>query len=345
MEKNTKEYSREALHARIWAIADELRGNMDANEFKNYILGFIFYKHLSEKLELHMNEELKEDGLTFTEAWEEEDYKEDLMDEGISYLGYFIEPKYLFSNIIEKAKVNTPASFIPLTLVTIIIKKRDVNELSKESDSKMNSFGDFKAYYDYVRERCIPCTDNSIKVRKVSKVARTTVQQQPLIAHGICRASFLNNKGKVPQKSGLNWGCSGAHVSKGDAYIRITMDYVRTFPKMFPPKKYVDGIENINSTGRKNRENDEVELIWDDGTVMIGLLEGQNYNKIDGMVYPKQLSSAPQKSVLGTYLRKRIGVSLDHVITMADLKRYGRYDVDISLIGEGIYYMDFSVNK
>lgn len=213
------------------------------------------------------------------------------------------------------------------------------------SDIDENSFGDFKAYYDYVRERCIPCTDNSIKVRKVSKVARTTVQQQPLIAHGICRASFLNNKGKVPQKSGLNWGCSGAHVSKGDAYIRITMDYVRTFPKMFPPKKYVDGIENINSTGRKNRENDEVELIWDDGTVMIGLLEGQNYNKIDGMVYPKQLSSAPQKSVLGTYLRKRIGVSLDHVITMADLKRYGRYDVDISLIGEGIYYMDFSVNK
>ena len=213
------------------------------------------------------------------------------------------------------------------------------------SDIDENSFGDFKAYYDYVRERCIPCTDNSIKVRKVSKVARTTVQQQPLIAHGICRASFLNNKGKVPQKSGLNWGCSGAHVSKGDAYIRITMDYVRTFPKMFPPKKYVDGIENINSTGRKNRENDEVELIWDDGTVMIGLLEGQNYNKIDGMVYPKQLSSAPQKSVLGTYLRKRIGVSLDHVITKADLKRYGRYDVDISLIGEGIYYMDFSVIK
>ena len=213
------------------------------------------------------------------------------------------------------------------------------------SDIDENSFGDFKAYYDYVRERCIPCTDNSIKVRKVSKVARTTVQQQPLIAHGICRASFLNNKGKVPQKSGLNWGCSGAHVSKGDAYIRITMDYVRTFPKMFPPKKYVDGIENINSTGRKNRENDEVELIWDDGTVMIGLLEGQNYNKIDGMVYPKQLSSAPQKSVLGTYLRKRIGVSLDHVITKSDLKKYGRTHIDISLISEGIYYMDFSVNK
>ena len=95
-----------SLESKLWAIADELRGNMDANEFKNYILGFIFYRYLSEKLELHMNEELKEDKLTFEEAWEDDDYKEDLMDEGISSLGYFLEPQYLFSNIIEKSKVN-----------------------------------------------------------------------------------------------------------------------------------------------------------------------------------------------------------------------------------------------
>ena len=95
-----------SLESKLWAIADELRGNMDANEFKNYILGFIFYRYLSEKLELYMNEELKEDKLTFEEAWEDDDYKEDLMDEGISSLGYFLEPQYLFSNIIEKSKVN-----------------------------------------------------------------------------------------------------------------------------------------------------------------------------------------------------------------------------------------------
>ena len=53
-----------SLESKLWTIADELRGNMDANEFKNYILGFIFYRYLSEKLELHMNEELKEDKLT-----------------------------------------------------------------------------------------------------------------------------------------------------------------------------------------------------------------------------------------------------------------------------------------
>ena len=77
-----------SLESKLWAIADELRGNMDANEFKNYILGFIFYRYLSEKLELHMNDELKMDRLTFEQAWEKEDYKDDLKEEGINSLGY-----------------------------------------------------------------------------------------------------------------------------------------------------------------------------------------------------------------------------------------------------------------
>ena len=44
------------LETKLWAIADELRGNMDANEFKNYMLGFIFYKYLSEKIELYLEQ-------------------------------------------------------------------------------------------------------------------------------------------------------------------------------------------------------------------------------------------------------------------------------------------------
>ena len=93
------------LESKLWAIADELRGNMDANEFKNYMLGFIFYRYLSEKLEIHLNNELEEDEITFSEAYEDETYKEDLEIEGIEALGYFIEPNLLFSSIIEKCKL------------------------------------------------------------------------------------------------------------------------------------------------------------------------------------------------------------------------------------------------
>ena len=93
------------LESKLWAIADELRGNMDANEFKNYMLGFIFYRYLSEKLEIHLNNELEEDEITFSEAYKDETYREDLEIEGIEALGYFIEPNLLFSSIIEKCKL------------------------------------------------------------------------------------------------------------------------------------------------------------------------------------------------------------------------------------------------
>ena len=87
---------------KLWAIADKLRGNMDANEFKNYMLGFIFYRYLSEKLEMTLNELLEEDGINFQEAYQDEELIEDLKDEGIEKLGYFIQPKYLFSSVINE---------------------------------------------------------------------------------------------------------------------------------------------------------------------------------------------------------------------------------------------------
>lgn len=49
------------LNQQLWNIANTLRGKMDADEFRDYILGFIFYKYLSEKMELYANDILKED--------------------------------------------------------------------------------------------------------------------------------------------------------------------------------------------------------------------------------------------------------------------------------------------
>ena len=46
---NDEEYKQQ-LEQKLWDVADILRGSMDANEYKNYILGFIFYKFLSEKI-------------------------------------------------------------------------------------------------------------------------------------------------------------------------------------------------------------------------------------------------------------------------------------------------------
>ena len=97
------------LHATLWSISNDLRGNMDASEFKNYILGLIFYRYLSDKLLKFANEELKDDNITYEEAWELEDYNQDIIDILLSEdgLGYIIEPQFLFSNFVKEIKEKT----------------------------------------------------------------------------------------------------------------------------------------------------------------------------------------------------------------------------------------------
>lgn len=90
------------LQSNLWNIANDLRGSMDANEFKNYILGLIFYRYLSENVESRANKLLKDDNMTYAEAWENEVYRDAIKEDLIEDIGYFIAPKYLFHNLLSK---------------------------------------------------------------------------------------------------------------------------------------------------------------------------------------------------------------------------------------------------
>lgn len=90
------------LANQLWAIANDLRGNMDASKFKNYILGVIFYRYLSERTENYMNDLLKADKITYKEALLNDAYAKTVKEWSIEHLGYIIEPKYLWSSLIDK---------------------------------------------------------------------------------------------------------------------------------------------------------------------------------------------------------------------------------------------------
>ena len=100
--KNYENYLKEKL----WETSTKLMKNKDINEFKKYILGFIFYRYLSEKIDLTLSEELKNDGLTFEEAYYIPKYSNALKEEAFDTLGYFIEPEFLFKNLVEQAKID-----------------------------------------------------------------------------------------------------------------------------------------------------------------------------------------------------------------------------------------------
>ncbi len=94
------------LENKLWAMANNLRGTMEAYEFKNYILGMIFYYYLSKREEDYMVNLLKDDGIAFEEAWGDEEYKEAVVEEALRDLGYLIEPQYLFRNMVRMVENN-----------------------------------------------------------------------------------------------------------------------------------------------------------------------------------------------------------------------------------------------
>lgn len=96
-----------ALQDKLWIIANDLRGNMDASEFKNYILGLIFYRYLSENVERRASKLLEEDNISYEEAFLDEQFREILEEELINDLGYFLEPKYLFSNLLKSIETGS----------------------------------------------------------------------------------------------------------------------------------------------------------------------------------------------------------------------------------------------
>ena len=69
---NSIQAHQKELCNKLWAMANALRGNMEAYEFKNYILGMIFYYYLSDKTEKYMVNLLKDDGITYEEAWKDD---------------------------------------------------------------------------------------------------------------------------------------------------------------------------------------------------------------------------------------------------------------------------------
>lgn len=103
----SEEYKK-ALEQQLWNIANTLRGKMDADEFRDYILGFIFYKYLSEKMEIFANEILKQDHIKFRDITlktkDGNEFIEAIKEEALEKLGYFLKPEELFVEVAKRGQ-------------------------------------------------------------------------------------------------------------------------------------------------------------------------------------------------------------------------------------------------
>ena len=104
---NKKEQEREELHKTIWKIANELRGSVDGWDFKQYVLGLLFYRFISENIEHYVNKNQKKAGISnfeYRNITDEEALmgKQQILEEK----GFFILPSELFCNIRKNADQN-----------------------------------------------------------------------------------------------------------------------------------------------------------------------------------------------------------------------------------------------
>ncbi len=104
---NNRDKEREELHKTIWKIANELRGSVDGWDFKQYVLGLLFYRFISENIENYVNENQRKAGITdfqYRNISDEEALlgKSQILDEK----GFFILPSELFCNIRKGADKN-----------------------------------------------------------------------------------------------------------------------------------------------------------------------------------------------------------------------------------------------
>ncbi len=95
-----KEQEREELHRAIWAIADELRGAVDGWDFKNYVLGTMFYRYVSENLCSYIDEGEEAAGnVGFRYACISDKEAEEAREDMVGTKGFFILPSELFCNV------------------------------------------------------------------------------------------------------------------------------------------------------------------------------------------------------------------------------------------------------
>jgi len=101
---NNREQERAELHKTIWQIANDLRGSVDGWDFKQYVLGFLFYRFISENLTHYINDQERQSNPDFDYEKLSDKDAELGREVTISEKGFYILPSELFSNVRRRAK-------------------------------------------------------------------------------------------------------------------------------------------------------------------------------------------------------------------------------------------------
>lgn len=136
---------RAELQRRIWQIANDVRGAVDGWDFKQYVLGTLFYRFISENFANYI--EGGDDSINYAQM-EDKVITADIKDDAIKTKGYFIYPSQLFVNIVDTANTNESLN-TKLAAIFVAIEasangypsERDIKGLFADFDTTSNKLG------------------------------------------------------------------------------------------------------------------------------------------------------------------------------------------------------------
>ena len=277
----SKEQERAELHRTIWQIANDLRGSVDGWDFKNYVLGFLFYRFISEDLTAHLNREEAEAGnsdFDYASDVADDDIDDDIRRQTIDEKGFFIYPSELFKNVVARAEDDDNLN----ETLSRIFKNIEGSAIGTDSESDMKGlFSDIDV--------------NS------PKLGATVSKRNELLT-------------KIMQKIGamdLGGDLQDAKIDAfGDAYEFLMTMYASNAGKsggeFFTPQEVAELLARIACDGK-----DKINKVYDPACGSGSLL--LKFVKVLGADKAKQVSFYGQEVNITTYNLCRINMFLHHV--------------------------------
>jgi len=134
------EEQKKLLEAQLWGIANLLRGKISADDYRDYILGFIFYKYLSEKQYLYANQLLEGEAVTDYKNVTDPEILTAIKEESLLKLGYFLKPSELFSELARKgnADIENESNYI-IEDLQAVMNHIEQSTMGTDSEEDFNS--------------------------------------------------------------------------------------------------------------------------------------------------------------------------------------------------------------
>lgn len=142
----TSNAQRTELQRQIWQIANEVRGTVDGWDFKQYVLGALFYRFISENFTAYIED--GDDSVDYADMQDNNPVLEQIKDDTIKTKGYFIYPSQLFKNVVAKASTNDSLNTDLANIFSAIessangyASERDIKGLFADFDTTSNRLG------------------------------------------------------------------------------------------------------------------------------------------------------------------------------------------------------------